>query len=291
MNALDRQTPYITDIQRFSTKDGDGIRTTVFLKGCPLSCRWCHNPETMSAKRELIFNEKQCVSCGNCQSACPLNKDARKTPKNCLNCFSCVNHCPTNALKISGRTLTAKELAENLLRDAPFYGDTGGVTFSGGEPLLYPDYILECAGYLKGKIPTLNIDTSGYVPSKNIAAVADVTDLLLYDIKDTDKARLKQNTGADYDTVIENLLFADGQGIKTRLRLLIIRNINDNIRHINRVKQVMRKLKHCTGADILEYHPYMESKYDSLGKSCDFLSEQYIPDKETLSYLNKVLNA
>lgn len=202
--------------------------------------------------------------------------------------MQCAKVCPTGALTPSGYRLSPQELVSRLMRDLPFYGNSGGVTFSGGEPLLYPRYIAACARLLH--VPTRYIDTCGAVPQKHIYFIKPYTDLLLFDIKDTDGERLLRNTGADLDIILRNLEYADDLGIPTRLRLPIIAGINDNEVHMRAVRNLLRRLRHCIGADILPYHPYMASKYHALGLVCGILSDSYIPKTETLARLREILD-
>ena len=201
----------VTEIQRFCMHDGPGVRTTVFLKGCPLRCAWCHNPETQRAEPELLLNVARCIGCLACVSVCPSEAQAFDSIRtvdrdNCRACGACAEVCPTAALEVCGREYTAGELADVIERDRAFYGERGGVTLSGGEPLLQGEGILALLRECRERgIPTA-VETCGFADPSVIEAAVPHVDLFLWDVKDTDDVRHKRYTGVSSARIIENLL-------------------------------------------------------------------------------------
>jgi len=205
--------PLVYHLHRFALDDGPGIRTTVFLKGCPLSCLWCHNPESMDSEREIAFYPEACIQCGDCQKACPegairMDSAGRIDRKLCTRCGLCTQVCPSTALKNVGEYYTPDELTDILMQDRVFYETSqGGVTFSGGEPTLYPDYVGEVMKRLKGKNIHLAIQTSGmFVFSEFEQKILPYLDLIFYDLKLFDPELHVHYTGQSNERIIDNLL-------------------------------------------------------------------------------------
>ena len=216
----------IADIIRFATHDGPGIRSTVFLKGCPLSCVWCHNPETISPTPEIGYFAKKCIGCGECVRVCPEGahrvEDGRHTFDRalCVACGACAEVCLGEALTLYGREMTAEQVLATVLRDRAFYDQTGGgLTLSGGEPLLQAQFCAEVLGMAHHEGIHTAVDTCGAVPWEAFEAVLSVTDIFLYDLKHTDPTVHRKYTGADNALIIENLrrLSASGAAIEVRI--------------------------------------------------------------------------
>ena len=226
----------ITNIQKFSVHDGDGIRTSVFFKGCPLKCQWCHNPETQRYERELECDPEKCTGCGACARICPSQAITMKEGKPVLNreactlCGKCENFCPAGIREVVGREYTVKELVKELMKDQIFYEDSGGgVTFSGGEVMTMDlEYLIAAAKELRRQDVTLTIDTCGYVPYEKFQAILPYTDTFLYDIKVMDSELHKQYMGVDNKLILENLIRLARDGARIYIRIPVVKEVNGN---------------------------------------------------------------
>ena len=277
----------VTKIQKFCTGDGPGIRTTVFLKGCPLRCVWCHNPETQSLKQEFFYTEKFCVSCGSCHAVCPTGAqgmaDGRHTldRSKCVGCMQCVPACFSTALEACSDPLTIEEIYAEGIKDKAFYGKTGGVTVSGGEPMLYADAVAELFGRFRAAGINTAMETCGFFEQEQLQTVVPVTDLFLWDVKDTNEERHRKNTGVSFEKIRENLHAADAIGAKTVLRCIFIRGVNDDRKHLEAVAKLYGSLNHCRGVELLPYHTYGDSKRTQLGLP-PTANPEWIPKTEDL---------
>lgn len=277
----------VTKIQKFCTGDGPGIRTTVFLKGCPLRCVWCHNPETQSAKQEFYYTEKFCVSCGSCIAVCPTGAHAIVDGRHvldrskCVRCMQCVPACFSMALEACSTPQTIEEIYAEAMKDRAFYGKTGGVTVSGGEPMLYADAVAELFGMFREAGVNTAMETCGFFEREKLREVLPVTDLFLWDVKDTDEERHLRNTGVSFEKIRENLRAADEMGARTILRCILIRGVNDHRTHLESVARLYGSLEHCFGVELLPYHTYGDSKRAQLGLPSSAHPE-WIPGTEEL---------
>lgn len=277
----------IVKIQKFSTHDGPGVRTAVFVKGCPLRCVWCHNPETQSARPEFFFIEKFCIGCGACRAACPAGchrfSGGRHTVDRaaCTGCLKCAAACPAGALEPCSSEMSPDEVFAEVRKDKAFYGETGGVTLSGGEPMLYPE---ESADLLKkcreDGIGTA-VETCGWFDEALLPEIGPLTDLFLWDVKDTDAARHLANTGVSPEPILRNLRAADEMGFATRLRCILVRGVNLNAEHLRKISELCGSLKHCRGVELLPYHTYGSSKEVQLGRP-DGSRREWIPAGDEL---------
>lgn len=217
----------VLEIQRMSTEDGPGLRSTLFLKGCSLRCRWCHNPESISPKPQLRWSTSRCLGCGECLSACPkralsLGAGIRIDRGSCDGCGECERTCPGGALELWGRSMTAEEAVAELLRDRSFFGPDGGVTVSGGEACLQASFVQETLGRLRSEGVGTALDTCGMCTEFRLFRSAEHADLVLYDIKDADPDRHLRNTGGDLAVVLRNFrLLARPSGDRARKRIWV----------------------------------------------------------------------
>ncbi len=277
---------YIFDVKHFAVHDGPGIRTTVFLKGCPLKCIWCHNPESIQSKSQLGFVEHSCVNCGKCVSVCPNgahyfdeNNIHRFDREKCVLCGECAKVCYSKALSFYGRYAEIDELIDDVLLDVDFYEESGGgVTLSGGECLIQADFCEEFLKKAKEKNLHTAVDTCGFVSKNTIDRVAPFTDLFLYDIKAFDEDVHSKCTGQSNKAILENLEYIDSLGKKAEIRIPFVPGYNDN--QIEKIGKFLSTLKNISGVRILPYHNYAVTKYNSLGMK-NTLPETIPTDDET----------
>jgi len=280
----------VSDIQRFCMHDGNGLRTVVFLKGCPLSCVWCHNPETQSKASQIMFTSKKCIMCGGCVEVCkngvqaisPRTLDYQK----CIGCGECAEVCPTKALTLSGKEMTVEEIIDTVKRDTVFYGSEGGMTVSGGEPTMHGEELIELLKCAKAQGISTCIETCGVFQKSLVEKLLPVTDMFLFDIKDTDSERLRQNTNASLSVILDNLYAIDAGGGKTVLRCIMIPAVNMNDTHASALADIFGRLKNSLYIELLPYHPYGASKAEQLGQSTVTFS---VPEKaDILAFADKL---
>lgn len=262
----------ILNVQRFCTHDGPGIRTTVFFKGCPLHCAWCHNPESQSRENELLYNSEKCVSCLRCVEVCPnkchMVADGKHSLDRtaCVACGSCLSPL-CGALETAGKAVTAEEILAEVLRDKPFYDNSGGgLTLSGGEPLYQPDFCLELLQKAKESGLHVCMETCGLCNSEILEKLAPLVDIFLFDYKETDPVRHRELTGVDNAQILENLRRLDALGKQIVLRCPLIPTVNDSEAHLRGIAALANELSHVTEVVIEPYHAYGASKYGRLGR-------------------------
>ncbi|MCP1100947.1 pyruvate formate lyase activating enzyme [Aequitasia blattaphilus] len=251
----------ITGIQKYSIHDGDGIRTTVFFKGCPLNCIWCHNPETQSYQRELLSDKEACINCGKCKAACPFDS--------CQSCGTCVDVCPLNLREIAGEEYTIPNLLKELKKDEMFYEESGGgVTLSGGEVLAQDmDYIETLMMRLSRIGIPANIDTCGYVPYENIQRILPFTDTFLYDVKLVNQEKHKKYIGKDNQLILENLIRLSQDGGKLHIRIPVIKEVNGSKEDLQEIIDFLTNNNILVQRiHLLPYHNTGSGKYEKLGK-------------------------
>ena len=274
----------VFDIQRFSVHDGPGIRTLVFLKGCRLRCEWCSNPESQRFFPDLLFDPERCIGCENCFEQCPneaIKKDGGRLVFEkdlCVSCGQCAAECYAEARVLKGRTMHAKEVVEEVLKDEAFYTDSGGgITLSGGEPLDQADFSAAILRLCKQKGIHTAIETAGNVSWNSFKHVLPYTDLFLFDVKHTDTKKLSAFTGADAGIIHSNLekLMQSTQNVV--MRTPVIPGFNDTVDEIKTIAQFAKKLG-ITHLHLLPYHRFGLGKYRLMGKAYVFKGSEKLPD-------------
>ena len=258
----------IFEIKRFAVHDGDGIRTTVFFKGCPLKCVWCHNPEGIDFSPQLAYYENKCIGCGECVSVCMVDAH-RMNPKHfferkkCINCGKCVDVCLGNALTFYGKEMSVDDLLSILLEDKVFYEKSGGgITLSGGECLMQAEFCAKLLKKLKENGIHTAVDTCGFVHRNLIDKVLSFTDIFLYDMKAYDDDVHIKCTGQSNKIIIDNLKYIDNCGKKIEIRIPYVPKHNDN--QITKICEFLSTLNNVVKVRVLPYHNYAGSKYESL---------------------------
>ena len=290
---IDMNEPYISNIQRFSTKDGPGIRTTVFFKGCPLSCIWCHNPETQISALEMMYSSENCTLCARCVYECPNDAirlvDGRIVTERekCTACGKCADVCYYNARELSGKRFSGSEICDIILRDKSFYIESGGgVTFSGGECMIYPDFLEGLLRFCKDFRIHTAIDTCGFVPFSSFEKVLKYTDLFLYDIKAASDDLHKELTGVSNDLIWNNLYRLAECGANINLRLPLVEGCNADIGEIEKISEKISGLK-ISQINLLPYHDMGKYKYTKLGRFYDG-DAMSVPAPEKLSQFTEI---
>ena len=259
----------IFEIKRFAVHDGDGIRTTVFFKGCSLKCVWCHNPEGIDFKPELAYYENKCINCGECIRVCPNNAHTIENGihifnrEKCTGCGNCEEVCLGNALTLYGEEATEDELLPKLLEDKEFYENSnGGVTLSGGECLMQSDFCAELLKKLKENGINTAVDTCGFVPQQAIDKVIPYTDVFLYDMKAYDEDIHIKCTGYSNKLILENIKYIDSCNKAIEVRIPYVPDYNSD--QIEKIAVFLKDLENLTKVRVLPYHNYAGSKYASL---------------------------
>lgn len=283
----------IFGIQRFSIHDGPGIRTTVFLKGCDLHCLWCHNPEGIDEKPQLSYAVQKCINCGLCVQECPY--DAHQIVEGrhilnrskCVNCGQCSKVCPTSALEIIGNSIAAGEVVEEVLHDKRFYYSGGGITLSGGEPMLQKEFVLSILRLCKSQNIHRAIETNGTRQSGFYKEILPLTDLFLFDYKITDRDIHKEYTGVYNNHIKENIGWLCSHGANVIVRCPIIQGINDTDDHFKAIAELTDEFPSLAGVEILSYHNLGTTKAKNLGIQ---VHKFKTPDNETVqSWKLKIL--
>ena len=286
-------TGYIFDIKHFAVHDGPGIRTTVFLKGCPLRCVWCHNPESISSQPQLGYIEHKCVNCGRCAAVCPtgaqyMDQDGvhHFDRSKCITCGKCTEVCCGKVLTLYGRYAELEDVLNEVLKDVDFYECSGGgVTLSGGECLLQVDFCEELLKALHAKGIHTAVDTCGAVSSDTIKRVMPYTDLFLYDMKSMDEDAHKKCTGRTNKLILDNLRLLNEAGKNIEIRIPCVPRWNMD--QIEEIGKFLRELDHIIGIRLLPYHNYAGTKYNSLDMT-NTLPEQ-LPTDEDMDVARKTL--
>ncbi len=283
----------IFNIQRFSINDGQGIRTAVFFKGCPLRCQWCHNPESQKITPELLYSGDKCVSCRKCELVCEngvhiFGEKHILVRENCVFCKKCVSVCPVSALDIAGKTISSDEVIKTVLRDKIFFDESGGgITLSGGEPFLQFDFMLEILKKAKENSLDTAVETCGFTETEKMLEAAEYIDTFLFDYKLTDPVLHKKYTGADNKKILENLKALNERGSRIILRCPVIPGVNDTDEHFRGIAETAEAAENITAVEIAPYHELGLSKLSRMGKKNE--NPFTVPEKATVQgYIEEI---
>lgn len=283
----------VFDIQRFSLHDGSGIRTIVFLKGCPLSCQWCSNPESQGVKPVVMYKQEECLHCGRCEAACKLKAIS---PHNktfidrsiCTGCGECVNACPSGALVLKGKTMTVQQVVKELKKDATTYRRSGGgITLSGGEPLVQYEFASELLKACKAQGWDTAIETTGCGSETAIEQVIPYVDTVLLDIKHMNPEKHKQYTGVTNELILKNAQMISRIS-NTVVRVPVVPGFNYSEEEIEEIAKFATTLRGVRSIHLLPYHTFGENKYDLLGRNYELDGVSPIKPEELEKYKETV---
>ena len=290
-------TGNVFNIQKFCINDGPGIRTTVFLKGCPLSCIWCHNPESKSALPQIMFDAKKCVMCGKCAPVCPIGCHIFSFEghvfdrANCIACGKCAETCYASSLEMAGKKMSAEEVMADVIKDKTFYDNSGGgMTLSGGEPMLQFDFTYELLSLAKKNGLHTCIETCGFAKSESFKKIAPLVDIFLFDYKESDPVRHKEYTGVSNELILSNLHMLDSLGAKIVLRCPIIPTLNDRAEHLISIAHTANSLKNILEINIEPYHPLGSGKSTMLGQKYPLESLTFPAEETVKGWIDTVSN-
>lgn len=288
------QEGVVFDIQRYSIHDGPGIRTIVFLKGCPLACRWCSNPESQKMTPSLFFQKSNCVSCGKCVEVCPEGAISRENPafidrSKCTSCGLCAPACLYGALTMKGRSMSVWQVMQELEKDATNYRRSGGgITLSGGEPLAQSEFALELLKACKEKGWSTAMETTGHASKEVVESVMPFVDHALVDLKSIDPAVHERNTAMPNRIILENAIRISGLSGRTAVRVPLVPGVNDNAAQITAIGQFAKLMHGVDTVHLLPYHRYGENKYALLGREYP-MGDASVLAKETAETLKGVI--
>jgi pyruvate formate lyase activating enzyme len=286
----------IFDIKRYAVHDGPGIRTTIFLKGCPLRCQWCHNPEGIESEPEIMLRPSRCAAeCRECLSICPLDAISKYgnsieiDKAKCDLCGKCQEVCVYEALEVVGREVTVQEVMDEIDKDKVFFEESGGgITFSGGEPLLQLDFLEALLEEVKKKNIHVTLDTSGYVSFEDLDRVSDKVDLFLYDLKIMDDEKHEKYTGVSNRLILDNLRKLAERAKPIAIRIPLVSGINDDDQSIKMFAGYLKSLQNITQINLLAYHKGGCEKYKRLRKE-KLQNTFQAPSEERIEEIKRIL--
>ena len=290
-------TPYVFNVQKYSIHDGDGIRTTIFFKGCPINCAWCHNPESQRFDKELLYFKDRCTGCGKCVTKCPngantmIDGKAELDRSKCTACGICADWCITQARDIAGKEYTVKELVKEAEKDRQFYEESGGgITLSGGEVMSQDmDYIEQLCRILHNKGYSVNIDTCGYAPYEDYKRILPYVDTFLYDIKAMDKETHEKYIGVDNELILENLKKLSADGARINIRIPTIVGINATEEFMMDVVNFLKENSISVAqVNLLPYHNTGKHKYSKLDREYDTEGLMEKPSAESMELFKNI---
>lgn len=302
VNELSECTGMVANIERYAINDGNGVRTTIFVKGCHLRCLWCCNPETQSFHPEMSFFPDKCIACMNCVRYCAhgaLNEDLTADREICSDCykreraFSCTEKCYVNCRKITGEKMSVGKVYDIVKRDVPFYESSGGgVTLSGGEPMAQPEFAYALIRTLTERWISTGIETCGFADREDYEKVVPYLDTIFMDIKHIDPGRHQEWTGQRNEKILENVRHVDElagiYGNKLFIRVPVIPGFNDGCEEIGDIARFVSECKNVTGMELLPYHKLGRGKYYSLGRSYP-LEDMVPPSADHMAELNELV--
>ena len=294
---MDNTYPMLFAVKRYALHDGPNIRTTIFFKGCPLNCFWCHNPEGISSDLEVVTIQAKCIGCRECLEGCPesaliwINEGIERDDSRCSRCLNCVEICPSLAHEAIGWESDLDTIIREIEKDLPFFDHSkGGVTFSGGEPLYQAEQLIELLKRCGELDIHRTVDTSGFAETDVLLEVAKHTELFLYDLKHMDSIEHKKYTGVPNEPILANLRKLAQTTSDVRVRLPLVATINDSQEHIQVMAEFLRDLPHISEIDILPYHDLAGAKYKKLSRT-DSTSHLYIPSSATIDRIRTQFEA
>ena len=289
------QTGLVFDIEKFAIHDGPGIRTTVFLKGCPLHCQWCHNPESQRPQTEIFFTPEKCIGCGWCFRACPAGCHVMRDGCHvfdraaCRHCGRCAEKCYAEALEKVGREMTTDEVLAEVMKDKMFYDNSnGGITLSGGEPLAQFAFTRELLRKAQTAGLHVCLETCGYAPWEHLRELVPLVDLFLFDVKAMDPERHREFTGQDNRLILENLRRLDAAGAAIVLRCPLVPGVNDDQAHLAGIAELANALSQVQEIHLEPYHPLGVGKSARLGREARLPRQEFTEEEQVEDWLAQV---
>lgn len=285
----------IFDLQRCSFHDGPGIRTTVFLKGCPLHCLWCHNPESQLLKPQIYFNERKCFHCAACVEACKYNNHSMKdtahhfSQKDCINCGACIKACSYGALEWKGKEMFVEDVVKEVLKDKDYYENSGGgLTISGGEPMAQFEFTKALLTKAKEDEIHTCIETCGHALTERFQEIISFVDLFLFDYKATDPEAHRQFTGVSNELILKNLEFLCEKNASVILRCPLIPGVNDSKEHLKGITALSNQYSNIQAVEIMAYHNMGVIKNEQIGRFPELKELPNTPEDKKQEWLREL---